>query len=104
MSGARVGSSHWYTGPNFRQPPVPYGNLVPNITHSSSERPHSDVAVAGWLPVSSTAVNQAMGFFVRTENPSGDFLVLTPGKLVAVTRENLGMTYDDGPEIGRAHV
>lgn len=86
--------------PNYKPLPVPYGNIVPNVTHSPSERPHSDVAAAAWLPLTSSAVNLANGFFVRTEGPTGDYIVLTPGKLVAVTRENLGLTYDDGP-VGR---
>lgn len=100
MSVTRFGNSNWYQGPNFRRPPLPYGNLVPNVTHSSSERPHSDAAVAAWLPLADTTDNRAMGFFVRQEEPSKDYLVLTPGKVVSFSRENLGMVVDDGP-LGR---
>lgn len=97
-TSSRFGASRY--SPNWRGPRTPYGNLVPNVTHSSSERPHSDVAAAAWLPINDSATNQGMGFFVRREEPTGDYLVMTPGKLVAVTRENLGLEYDEGP-LGR---
>ena len=86
--------------PNFRLPPLGIGNLIPGFTHSDSVRPHTDAAVAGWLPLYASADNKANGFFVRQEETTGDYIVITCGKLVAFTRENLGMTWDDGP-VGR---
>lgn len=94
----RFGANRY--SPNFRPVPLPFGNLIPNVTHSDSVRPHSDVAAAAWLPLSETQTNQDAGFFVTQEEQTKDFIVITPGKLVAVTRESLGLSYDVGP-VGR---
>lgn len=99
MTTSRRFAAANYT-PSHREMPLPYGNMIPNVTHSTSDRPHSDVAAAAWLPLADTDVNRSMGFFVRVQYPAKDYFVITPGKAVAVTRENLGLSYDEGP-LGR---
>jgi hypothetical protein len=93
--------------PNFRAPRLPYGNLVPGWTHSASDRPHSDVTPAAWLPVNGSSTNQALGFFSFDDGTqNGDIMVIMAGKLVSLTRETLAVTnfgtdLEKGP-VGRA--
>ena len=86
-----------------KQPVVPYGNLIPSVEHSGSDRPHSDIAAAEWLPLEMTATNSDMGFLSYEDGRRGDYLVMMPGKLVALTREPLSVRQmiGEGP-VGRA--
>jgi hypothetical protein len=87
---------------NHKQPVVPYGNLIPSIEHSGSDRPHSDIAAAEWLPLEMTATNTDMGFFSYLDGRRNDYMVMMPGKLVALTREPLSIRQmvGEGP-VGR---
>jgi hypothetical protein len=83
--------------PNFRQPLVPFGNLIPNVGSSDSVRPWTNSMVAEWLPLSDSSVNTTNGFIVYPDPTSGDYFVITPGKLVAYTRERISLDGLDGP-------
>lgn len=87
-----------FQNPPLRGPVTPYGNLIPGATHSESVTPHTDVAPASWLPLAETDTNKKNGFSVWKEENKRDYIVITTGKPVALTRENLGLGYDDGPE------
>ena len=86
--------------PNFRKPVVPFGNIIPEVHSSSSERPWLDSQVANWLPLCDSTINRAMGFIVYEEPVKKDFFVITPGKLVGITRERISLTGFNGP-VGR---
>lgn len=86
--------------PNFRKPVVPFGNIIPEVHSSSSERPWLDSQVANWLPLGDTATNRGMGFIVYEEPIKRDYFVVTPGKLVGITRERISLTGFNGP-VGR---
>jgi hypothetical protein len=86
--------------PNFRKPVVPFGNIIPEVHSSSSERPWLDSQVANWLPLGDTTTNRTMGFIVYEEPVKKDFFVITPGKLVGITRERISLTGFNGP-VGR---
>lgn len=86
--------------PNFRKPVVPFGNIIPEVHSSSSERPWLDSQVANWLPLCDSDTNRSMGFIVYEEPVKKDYFVITPGKLVSITRERISLTGFNGP-VGR---
>lgn len=82
--------------PNFKKPALDYGRLIEPVTHSHDERIHAEFAPASWLPLGVTATNATMGFFsheIFNQNQiTKRYMVLLPGKLVGLTRENKAVT------------
>jgi hypothetical protein len=93
--------------PNFKAPDLEYGRLIEDVTHSHDERIHAELAPANWLPVSATANNKSVGLIsheiMHQQQWTKMYYVMTPGKLVALTREGKGVT-EFGEDLLGTHV